>query len=286
MGNGNGYEITFTVGGKVVSEDRIRAMEVQRYQAAFKKMADAGATLLHEGSAISLQQACQLPLEQAKDALAQTKESIGRTGMRELLHDSIRQSDAMWRDIARESPYRANLQQGIVEVHAKGITLPMFMLFNQSMLRANELAGPSRIHPEHYSFQAGADGAQTIIETFGMYGEPSYLYLEPGKDDWRPVEPDADTVMCMMGNTYLANGHVDTKLVGFHQFKPCDDGIKVKLGVYLPQAAPKEMLEGHTWHLLVEFTNALHNAAAQRPNPLQRLVLNAAVKRMAKKAGR
>ncbi len=280
------FEITFTVDGKIVAEDSIRSMEAQRYRVAFGKMADSGASLLHNGSRISLRQACELPLQQAKSALAETKVSIGRKGMIELLHDSIQRSDAMWKEIASESPYRFSLQQGAVEVHAKGITLPMFMMFNKSMTKANELGGPSHIHPEHYSFEAGAGGSQTIIETFGMYGEPSYLHLEPGKDDWRPVEPDADTVTSMMGNTYLVNGKVDTKLVGFHQFKPCNDGLKIKLGVYLPQAAPKEMLEGHKWHLLVEFNNALHCAAEQRPNFLQNLVLNSAVKRMLKKAGK
>ncbi len=281
MGNNrDGYEISFTVDGKAVDERQIRAVEEQRYRIAFKKLADTGADLVHHGGKISLEQACQLPLDQAKDALAQTKTAIGRPAMIEFLHDSIEASDAMWTDIARNSPRRESLQQGIVEVHARGVTLPMFMLFNRAMMKANSLDGPSRVHPEHYSFEASGGGSQTIIETFGMYGEPSYLYLEPGKDDWRPIQPDPDTVMCMMGNTYLAHGRVDTKLVGFHQFKPCDDGIKVKLGVFLPQAAPKEMLEGHIWHLLVEFNNALHIAAAQRPNAIQRLVLNAALKRM------
>lgn len=285
MGNGstgNEYEVTFTVDGKIVSERQIRAVEGQRYRVAFQKLAGAGAGLVHDGVAITLEQACKLPLDQARDALAQTKTAIGRPGVIGLLHDSIEASDAMWKDIADSSPRREDLQQGIVEVHARGITLPQFMLFNQAMMKANALEGPSRVHPEHYSFEASGGGTQTIVETFGMYGEPSFLLLEPGKDDWRPIRPDPDTVMSMIGNTYLAHGKVDTKLVGFHQFKPCDDGIRVKLGVFLPQAAPKEMLEGHKWHLLVEFNNALRIAAAQRPNALQRLVLNAALKRMAK----
>ena len=276
------YEITFTIDGSAVSENEIRDIEAQRYQAAFGKMADAGAELLHNGHKITLQEACKLPLDQARDALAQTKTAIGRAGMLDLLHDSLKTSDAMWKDIADSSPYRKNLQPGIVEVHAKGITLPMFMLFNQGLMKKNDLDGPSRMHPEHYSFEAGSGGTQTIVETFGMYSEPSFLYLEPCKDDWRPIEPDADAAMSMVGNTYLAHGKVDTKLVGFHQFKPCDDGIMVKLGVFLPEAAPKEMLEGHKRHLLVEFNNGLHSAATQHPNFIQKFVLNVALRHMTK----
>ena len=280
---GKECEIVFTVDGKTITQDRILQKELERYQVAFDKLADNGARLKLNSETITRKQARGLPLDQAKEALAETKMGIGREGMLELLADSLAQSDAMWKDIADGSPYRENLQAGIVEVHAKGITLPMFMLFNQSLMKANDLYGPSKVHPEHYSFEAGKGGTQTIIETFGMYKEPSYLRLEPGKDGWRPIEPDADTVMSMMGNTYLAHGHVDTKLVGFHQFKPCDDGIKVKLGVFLPEAAPREILEGHKWHLLVEFNNALRFAALQHPNFLQNLILNASVKRMAKR---
>ncbi len=277
------YEISFTVDGKAVSQDEIRAMELERYGVALMKISSAGATLLRGEQAITCDEACGLPLDQAKDVLAQSKTAIGRDGMVELLHDSIAQSDAMWKDIAQSSPGRQNLQVGIVEVHAKSITLPMFMLVNQRIAKKNNLDGPSRIHPEHYSFLAGAGGTQTIIETFGMHGEPSYLRLEPMSDGWTPIAPDADTVMSMLGSTYLANGRTDTKVIGYHQFKQCNDGLKVKLGVFLPQAAPKAMLEGHKWHLLVEFNNALHAAAQERPNLVQSIVLNAAIKRMKRK---
>ncbi len=274
------HEINFSVDGRMVSQNEIRIKELERYRVAFKKMTDAGATLLGEIGAISCEEACDLPLEKAKDALARSKAAIGRQGMVDLLHDSIAQSDAMWKEIARSSPCRKNLQAGIVEVHAKGVTLPQFMLVNQKNAKANNLEGPSRIHPEHYSFFAGAGGSQTIIETFGMYGEPSYLYLKTVNDGWTPIAPDADTAMTMLGSTYLANGKIDTKVIGYHQFKPCNDGIKVKLGVFLPQAAPEAMLEGHKWHLLVEFNNALDAAAKERPSFIQSIVFNAAIKRM------
>lgn len=40
-----------------------------------------------------------------------------------------------------------------------------------------------------------------------------------------------------------------------------EDGLKVKLGVFVPQATPKEIEEGHKYHLAVEFNNSLHYIA-------------------------
>ena len=58
--------------------------------------------------------------------------------------------------------------------------------------------------------------------------------------------------------------------------------MKVKLGVFLPENAPKEIAEGHKWHLIVEFNNGLHIAAQQHPNFLQKKIMDAALNKMKK----
>lgn len=72
----------------------------------------------------------------------------------------------------------------------------------------------------------------------------------------------------------------DTKIVGMHQFKQSSDGIKVKLGVFVPEAAPKEIVEGHKWHLMVEFQNVLEAAVQEKPNAIQKAALGLAIKKM------
>lgn len=169
-----------------------------------------------------------------------------------------------------------------MEVEARGITLKQFMVFNQSLARRNDLTLPSMIHPEHYSFEAGPGGEQIIIETFGMYGDPTWMHLIPGKDFYRPIPLDHDTTMSMVGYTHLMSDNTNTKLIGMHQFKDWDEGLRVKLGVFLPEAAPRDMLEGHKWHLAVEFNNALHYAAETKVNPVMSLALGLALKKMKK----
>lgn len=272
--------ITFRVDGKVVPEQEIRDKELERARVALHTLYGLGANISFNGADIDEDTAMAMSLEEAKTALAQSREAIGRQRMIPLLQPLISQSDAMWHEIAASSPYREKLQASYVEAETTGIELQQFLMFNRSLATHDDLYIPSMVHPEHYYFEAGAGGTQTIIETFGMYGEPSYMYLEPPKDGWKPVRPDTDTRFSMVGNTYLASDRSDTKLIGMHQFKEKTDGFKVKLGVFLPAAAPKEMVEGHKWHMLIEFDNGLHMAGKRHLNFMQKTALGLALRKM------
>ena len=277
------YEIKFICNGKEVSQQEIRDVESERYRVAFDVMYRAGCEAQRNGRALALEECDMLPLEDAREVLANLKESLGRQGVLKALAEELAAGEAQWRSIANASRAHENLQPVIVEVEARGIDIAQFMLVNQGLAKENSLATPSRIHPEHYYFNAGTGGQQTIVETFGMYGHPVHLHLIPAKDAFKPIEPDDDTLFSMCGITNFASDDTDSKIVGMHQFKRRDSGLGVKLGVFLPEAAPAEAVEGHTWHLVVEFNNALHKAARQHPNWLQRKAVGIALSRMAKR---
>ena len=74
----------------------------------------------------------------------------------------------------------------------------------------------------------------------------------------------------------------DTKIIGMHQFKKRDHGLYVKLGAFVPEAAPAEIAQGHKWHMMVEFNNALQEAAKQKVNPVQKAAIDLALKKMGK----
>jgi hypothetical protein len=279
--------VTFKVDGKVVSQDEIRACELERYAIVFNEFEQKGARLERNGERLTAAQATSLSLAEQKEILASAKEALGRDAIREMYATELRRADDMWHEIAAASEYGRNLQPGYVEVEAPGITIQQFMVCNQGIVKADNLAVPSRIHPEHYSFKAGQGGEQIIIERFGQYGDPTYMHLKPGNIEKPPVPLDDDTVMVMFGNTYLASDGSDTKMIGMHQFKRGEaGGMKVKLGVLLPEAAPAEIARGHCWHLLVEFNNAIHAAAGVKVNPIQNFVLGQALKKMERKLKR
>ncbi|MGN1381475.1 MAG: hypothetical protein ACI4W2_01515 [Eubacterium sp.] len=263
--------IEFKSEGKSFTQKEIYDMEYSRYQKVLSEFVEKGVLKPEQIDGISL--------EDARPLLAETKEKLGREKIQELYREELLAGDEMWHEIASKSRTKENLQQKIVEVHAKGISIYQFMMVNGSLAKENNLYLPSMVHPEHYSFEARG-GEQIIIERFGMYKYPAYMHLIPAKDGYRPIPVDEDTTMVMVGYTTLMHDESDTKLVGMHQFKECDDGLKVKLGVFLPEAAPKEMLEGHQWHLMVEFNNCLHMAEKQKVGAAQKLLMKQALKKM------
>lgn len=265
--------IIFTVDGKEVTQEEIHKVEKERYEKVLGEMV--------EKSVLEPSQIENLSLEAAKLLLAQTKESLGRDEILKLYSKEIAASDEMWHDIANASPAKSELQAGIVNVKTRGISIFQFMMENAQVIKQNDLYTPSMIHPEHYSFNV-VNGEQIIVETFGMYKNPTYMHLISANDGYTPIELDEDTSFAMVGYTHLAHDDFDTKIVGMHQFKECEDGLEVKLGVFLPKAAPQEMLEGHKWHLMVEFNNCLKLAAEKHVSPLVKPALKAALRKMKK----
>ncbi|KZU34491.1 hypothetical protein Nizo2535_0969 [Lactiplantibacillus plantarum] len=221
-----------------------------------------------------------LSLDDAKIALAQTRESIGKEKTLALFKPETDRADQMWEHIADTSPVGKDFQEAYVDVETSNISLFQFMLFNQLLMKKNNLYLPSTIHPEHYYFEGDKSGKQTIIETFGMYKGPSYFNLKPGGPADYPVKPEPNVDLVMAGKTFLMSNGEDTKMMGMHQLTMTKNGMQVKLGVFLPKSAPSEIAEGHKEHLLVEFNNGLHIAAQQKPIFLQEKMLKLAIKRM------
>lgn len=281
--NQQDYSITFKTDGRIVEETEIRKVERDRTIKVLHELLDKGVALSQDGGSVTASDFETLPLSDLKELLAATKERLGREEIRRLYAKELEDADKMWKEIYQAGDPKNKLQQAIVEVTTKNISLKQFLMFNRSLAEKNNLYLPSLIHPEHYSFEAGKGGTQTIIETFGMYGNPSWLYLVPAKKDFCPIAPDPDTVMVMCGQVFLASDKSDTGIIGMHQFKDRPDGLSVKLGMFLPSAAPKEIVEGHKWHFLVEFNNGLHEAAKQHPHGVQDKMLDLAIAKMKKK---
>lgn len=277
------YEIKFTVDGKEVTEQEIRDIELERYHHVFNVFHNKQLDIKLNDKVLTFEELMALPLADAKVALAQTREAMGKEKTLEVFKPETDRADKMWEEIANTSELGKNFQEAYVNVETKNISLVQFMMFNQLLMKKNNLYLPSTIHPEHYYFEADKTGKQTIIETFGMYKDPTYMDLRPGGKADYPVKPDEGVDLVMAGKTYLMNTNEDTKMLGMHQLTQTKDGMKVKLGVFLPESAPKAIAEGHKKHLLVEFNNGSHIAAEQKPSFLQKKALGAAINHMKKK---
>ena len=156
--------------------------------------------------------------------------------------------------ISKNSVKGRNLQAAYVD----GLTLGNFFAFNQELNKMGDEALPFKIHPEHFIF-AGVHGGQEVMKLIEEYGQPTYQKIFISLDAEKPVIPDADTKISMAGDTatLMPDPSLDIKMYGMHQFKMKKGGLRIKLGVFSPEATPSEMVLGHHEHLAVEFFNSL-----------------------------
>ncbi|MFT8477407.1 MAG: hypothetical protein ABF682_08380 [Liquorilactobacillus sp.] len=69
--------ITFKVGGEIITESRIREVELKRYQHVFEVFSKKGISITLNGRRIAAKELWQLTLDNAKIALAETREKMG-----------------------------------------------------------------------------------------------------------------------------------------------------------------------------------------------------------------
>ena len=249
--------IKMTLNGQPLTREWIASKELERTHHVVREMADLGAEFTYRGQPISSEDLLELPFESAKEALIETKLTLGKDSILKLYESKLAESDEMWRSIVANTVKGRNLQPAYVEVDADGLALGDFLAFNQSLNKMTDPALPFKIHPEHFVF-AGIHGGQEVMEMVGQYGEPTYqkLFIHPGAE--KPTPLDDDTKMAMVGDGVLMSDQtVDMKMYGMHQFKMKKGGLRIKLEVFFPETAPEEMILGHQEHLAVEFYNSL-----------------------------
>lgn len=249
--------IKMTLNGQTLTREWIASKELERTHHVVREMADLGAEFTYRGQPISSEDLLELPFESAKEALIETKLTLGKDSILKLYESKLAESDEMWRSIVANTVKGRNLQPAYVEVDADGLALGDFLAFNQSLNKMTDPALPFKIHPEHFVF-AGIHGGQEVMEMVGQYGEPTYqkLFIHPGAE--KPTPLDDDTKMATVGDGALMSDQtVDMKMYGMHQFKMKKGGLHIKLGVFFPETALEEMILGHQEHLAVEFYNSL-----------------------------
>lgn len=70
-------------------------------------------------------------------------------------------------------------------------------------------------------------------------------------------DPNAAKVICGVG--YLAHTVLNINQYAVHQFFPKDNGLKVDLGIFVPQGVPDESVIGHMEHFAIEFSSVFKN---------------------------
>ena len=269
------FSVKFSIDGKEIKNEDIYAHEVERAKLAMRVLHDVGGVLCLNGSPLTVEEMEDLSDSDAIRACNQSKRAIGMDNILRMMKPIIDDGDRSWKEIADKSAYKENLKPLFVEVELRG-----FRFWDAPVLPKALIGLPNEdlafaLHPEHYYFKKGVgkNGVnQYLVETLGEY-KPFYAILEttfkslvPGA--WMPCELDKDTLRAALAEFYLYDGKTPIKMFAMHQIKPKKRGVNIKLGLFVPEATPDEVLEGHAKHFCIEFHNAcllmncLHDKAA------------------------
>lgn len=245
------------IDGQNYSLELLAMVRYQRDIHVLHQLKQAGATIEHDGTTLSHEDIDLLTAEAASMISAAVRRSYDLEGIRSLFGAELRASDSWWRDINAASE-GLPLQACVADIVITGIS---FEEFAENMkTQAPFLQDYPAVHPDHFFIEK--DG-ETIkgVETFGMYGGPSEMWLSPDENLSVPIERDESYPFAFGAVASLPDG-TNSNAPAFMQFKPMENGLAVKAGCCFPAKAPKEMVEGHKLHLALEFLGFARAIAA------------------------
>ena len=215
------------------------------------------------GQPVSEEALVRHELERARVALALLKSKLGIEGLRALLADVGEQAH---HDVkARVEASAGKWLPSTAELEVKGCTAQEFLAWYGARIQASDQNTLLAAHPEHYVVTRAEDGRVDVIETSGHWGLPHRFYVQVGSDTSIAPDPEAidpSYTLAMAGAGYLDDG-TQTGIV-LHQFADTVDGFRARLSIYFPAENAAEMIEGHKWHLALEFTNWVNLCLQER----------------------
>ncbi|RGD60631.1 hypothetical protein DR950_25225 [Kitasatospora xanthocidica] len=189
-------------------------------------------------------------LDRARAALHLLKQRLGDTRTRELLTPDTTAADTALTTWAQASAGR--WRTAVTELTATGIDARTFLTWWQTRLHSGDRTALLAANPEHYLADSTGDRVE-IIETLGTTPTRFFLHFHD--------TPGNTTFPVRIGGTgTLADG--TEVLHVMHEFADTPDGLRIRLTVQFPEAAPDLLPIGHQWHFACEFTNWLQAAHA------------------------
>lgn len=233
----------------------MKEIEYERAKHVLHEMKSLGAKVEGQGKVLSDQDIDALSIEQALKINIDTRNQYSMSEMQELYKEPLKVSDAMWKTANEGFKFgRDQMQESHAHLIVKGINPSVLTNVMQDPEKLGESSADSSaiMNPEHFFISPRKDGLEGM-ETFGMYGEPSDMIVKVENDLKTQIKRDPDYPIVSAGFPVLSSDGTPMHNIPYHQFKPIEGGLDIKLAVLLPPKAPKEIAKGHKWHLAIEF---------------------------------
>ncbi len=234
--------------GREYSQEELSKIYIQRAYYTLHEMQKLGAVLLDERSKeLSESGIDALAPEKVRDVLLSNKLRIGKKELNRLYDRQYRQADEMWRGILAASDGDYSRKVARAHLIVTGLNGRKLCRILGSALRMKKFL--LSMNPDHIDASM-----TTVTEIMGMYGMPTEMKGTLKAEAPEPV--DEAHSLRLIGASFLTRDPTLKNAVAMHQVRRFKGGLDILAGAYFPSAAPQELVDGHSIHMAIEFSNA------------------------------
>jgi hypothetical protein len=249
-----------TIDGRDYSYEQLARIQYERQLHVLHEMKRLGATIKQADKALSDDEINLLRTDEARAVCIAAREAYDPAGIKALFKTQLQESDLLWKDRAQGFSDGDPMPLAVTDLAVHGFALEDLRKMNSDLdaMKANGAA----MNPEHYfvsTWERGIHG----MEAFGMYGGPTEVKVVVDPSIQAPLVRDPSYPIVTTGYTILASDETPIHIIPFHQYKPIEGGIAVKLAVFFPTRTHQEIVDGHKIHLAIEFWEAFRLAAGE-----------------------
>jgi hypothetical protein len=251
------------IDGQAYSYAYLARIQYERQLHVLHEMKRVGATITDGEKVLSDDDINLLSTADARRVCIAAREAYDPQGIKALFRTQLQESDQLWKERTLgfgDGDPMDRMRLAVTDMEVHGFTLDDMRRMNSDM-EAMKKTGAA-MNPEHYfvgTWERGIHG----MEAFGMYGGPSEVKVLVDPSIQAPLVRDPSYPIVTTGRTLLASDETPINIIPFHQFKPIDGGIGVKLAVFFPPRTPQEIVDGHKIHLAIEFWESFRVATGE-----------------------
>ncbi|MEK5199675.1 hypothetical protein LFT63_11810 [Staphylococcus sp. FSL H8-0121] len=248
-------EIKAIVNGREVRWEEIKHWKSICAAHVLQELIDLGQDVYLNQQVLTHQNFYQLTEDELIQAAIESKLALGTDKILEIYDERLNESDAIWKTFVQCTPKYSSFKERHVIIGVEGINPTTVSNIDQES--GMSLEGSYSLHPE----LSQKDNMQLVMETFGNYKHPSlfkFEMLEPNIHKL-PGDIDPNAAKVIFGVEYLAHTGLNINQYAMHQFFPKDNGLKIDLGIFVPQGIPDEAVIGHMEHFAIEFSSVFKN---------------------------
>lgn len=251
---------TVTIDDEVWSEKQMRRIEYERTLHVLHELKALGVPLKIDGRELSHNDLNWLEPERSERLSLDTRAGLGEEIL-DVYKDIEADSERRWKQF-NQGYDPADMHLGTTIIEASGVS------FQETMAVIGNPTDPRAAlstNPEHYFVAGGVEEGQRLMETFGMFGGPTYAHGTAEEVPANsPFVRDESFPVALFGQTLLKSDDTPIHVGALHQVRPTADGFVFKSTFNCPGKAPQAVADGHKIHFALEIVNSMKVAHAKK----------------------